>query len=170
MIEELKMIEEKVQNRRYNNCEEYINDYKKINFDIEKLNTVEELEEVEQLLLRTKLKYNFENVYNFYSEVIEKIKNIENLEYFKQIEQQKQKEKNEAKKKNDNIINLFTEKLKKLGSKTIIDNIENNPFIKFKGYKITKNNDGKITIKEKNKNILKNVTIYQASIFLAKAI
>ena len=65
-----------------------------------------------------------------------------------------------------NNLNIIIDKLKNLKEKTTTNGICDNPFLIVKGiYKVFKNNN-LITIKEKNKNILKDASIFNASEFL----
>lgn len=101
-----------------------------------------------------------------YESLAEELRKEKEEEEKTKIEELKQKQQTKNKEKRQQNLNVIIDKLKNLKEKTIIDGICDNPFLIVKGiYKVFKNNN-LITIKEKNKNILKDASIFKASEFL----
>lgn len=106
---------------------------------------------------------NYRQLYESFSEELRKEKEEEEKT---KIEELKQKQQTKNKEKRQQNLNIIIDKLKNLKEKTIINGVYDNPFLLVKGiYKVFKNKN-LITIKEKNKNILKDASIFNAAEFL----
>jgi hypothetical protein len=106
---------------------------------------------------------NYRQLYYSIAEELKKEKEVEERTRSQELKQKQQTEKDATRKNN---LNIIIDKLKSLKEKTINNGICSDTFLIVKGiYKVFKNNN-LITIKEKNKNILKNASIFNASEFL----
>lgn len=156
MIKQLNTIKTKIQNKQITTIEELKKESEAINFNIDNYN-IEQLEQLEQLILQTKLKYFFDKWIKNYSEVIKKIDALKNEEYNREVEKEKQRQKIKDYEEKEKIKN-FASQLNKLAINQKIKTINHK-------YTIKKNKNNLFDLYEGKTKMLENVlakTIYKA--------
>lgn len=148
-----------------NRIEELTAENKKLAEELTAENKIEILENEKELSIIF-LTFDICNYRQLYNSLTEELRKEKEKQDKAKIEELKQKQQTKNKEKRQQELNIIIDKLNNLKEKTITNGICDNPFLIVKGvYKVFKNNN-LITIKEKNKNILKDASIFNASEFL----